>query len=725
MLTDIKTRIIKKRAPLTFLLILSTLLLVSQNIEKPILSYTYACASDSFNSFEVEIGYNSATFNDNNIFTLELSDENGDFSSSEILKTIANQNTSFKFTVNFQLPQTIHGTGYKLRVKSSSPEKISPESDAFEAYYITSEKLILNNYKDVILCNGASKQLELNYTSASNYQWYKDGVKFYFGGPKLTVTEPGLYYSEIFYGSCFASVFSNIVEVTKLPSVVSKIRGNAIVELCSGNNYVLESETNNQDYVYTWFKDGEKITGLPNYSPTYTITSMDDFGTYRLEIENSNGCVGTSENVVIKEVNSNFSISAVSNTNSIILDGETKTLEIGHDAINASIKWYRNNVEISNSNSNKIEITQSGIYKAKVTSGTSCLSSKESSEFVVNDLNTLSLEVDTDTNYTSCESTNIDLLLKSVEVKDAQNNTYTLSNNQLSYLNFQWFKDGAKLTNGLEKDITIDNFEDNGLYWLEITSGIVKNSSNKIDVKLSLPESAITSSSSSNMICNGNSILLSTTENTSYQYQWYKNNSIITNATSAILETIEPGNYHIRIKAFGCEVISKEIILLDFDESVVTIDSPIDIILSSGGTKIITASGADSYEWLDDNGIVLSTVASIEISSAGNYNLLAKVNNCELLKTVTVSLEGEETVPNVLTLNGDGINDTWVLSNQYSFKEAVEVQIYNANGKLLLKTTNYQNNWPRNDLISKSQLFYYIIKTKDKPIKKGTISVIK
>lgn len=251
--------IIKKRAPLTFLLIFSTLILFSQNLEKPILNYTYACASNSFNIFEVEIAYNTTVFNNDNTFSVELSDQNGNFSSPTVVKIISDQNSSFKFKTNFQLPTSVYGTGYKLRVVSSSPEKISPESDSFEAYYITSEQLILNNYTDVLLCKGASKELKLNIQNAAQYQWYKNGVKFYLGGPNLTVTEPGLYYSEIYYGSCFAAVVSNIVEVSVLPGIDASIKGGTVVELCTSSNYTLEASENNPNYTYTWFKNNVKI----------------------------------------------------------------------------------------------------------------------------------------------------------------------------------------------------------------------------------------------------------------------------------------------------------------------------------------------------------------------------------------------------------------------------------------------------------------------------------
>ena len=48
-------------------------------------------------------------------------------------------------------------------------------------------------------------------------------------------------------------------------------------------------------------------------------------------------------------------------------------------------------------------------------------------------------------------------------------------------------------------------------------------------------------------------------------------------------------------------------------------------------------------------------------------------------------------------------------------------------GEIVLKTNDYQNNWPENNLnlTSINQVFYYIITTADNNTKKGTITVVK
>lgn len=48
-------------------------------------------------------------------------------------------------------------------------------------------------------------------------------------------------------------------------------------------------------------------------------------------------------------------------------------------------------------------------------------------------------------------------------------------------------------------------------------------------------------------------------------------------------------------------------------------------------------------------------------------------------------------IPNVITPNGDGVNDTWVLPFTGS-----EVIISDRNGQTIYHSTNYQNDWSGN-----------------------------
>ncbi len=49
-------------------------------------------------------------------------------------------------------------------------------------------------------------------------------------------------------------------------------------------------------------------------------------------------------------------------------------------------------------------------------------------------------------------------------------------------------------------------------------------------------------------------------------------------------------------------------------------------------------------------------------------------------------------IPNIITPNGDGLNDTWILNFLQDFPDHI-VTVYNRNGKVVLRARNYQNDW--------------------------------
>jgi gliding motility-associated-like protein len=84
-------------------------------------------------------------------------------------------------------------------------------------------------------------------------------------------------------------------------------------------------------------------------------------------------------------------------------------------------------------------------------------------------------------------------------------------------------------------------------------------------------------------------------------------------------------------------------------------------------------------------------------------------------------------IPNLISPNGDGINDTWVIPLQYVDGTDTEVMIMDNRGKIVLQTKAYLNNWPEDqlDLNSINQVYYYILTTPDNKTKKGSITLVK
>ena len=97
------------------------------------------------------------------------------------------------------------------------------------------------------------------------------------------------------------------------------------------------------------------------------------------------------------------------------------------------------------------------------------------------------------------------------------------------------------------------------------------------------------------------------------------------------------------------------------------------------------------------------------------------------LKDGTPGFPDVANIPNLISPNGDGINDTWQIPLEYISANKTEVLILNATGETVLKTNNYQNNWPDGPLDFKNvnPVYYYIITTVEGKVKKGSITVVK
>ena len=106
-------------------------------IGTPELQFSQACANESFNSFKTNFVFSPETGIDpSNQFMVEMSDANGSFSDPEIVFT-SNPGAiiTSPATIDFSIPTTTAGEGYKIRIKSTQPATTGSQSVSFAAYY--------------------------------------------------------------------------------------------------------------------------------------------------------------------------------------------------------------------------------------------------------------------------------------------------------------------------------------------------------------------------------------------------------------------------------------------------------------------------------------------------------------------------------------------------------------------------------------------------------------
>ncbi|MBT8294756.1 MAG: gliding motility-associated C-terminal domain-containing protein, partial [Eudoraea sp.] len=222
-------------------------------------------------------------------------------------------------------------------------------------------------------------------------------------------------------------------------------------------------------------------------------------------------------------------------------------------------------------------------------------------------------------------------------------------------------------------------------------------------------------------------ITISTTTDLSGQsFDWFRD-GVNLNSTDVALTATDPGTYQLILDRNGCPLPSNEIVISGLDPSLITLDPSETVVFPEGSSRTVTASGGDSYTWYDSDNNVMSTSSSVNYTDEGSYLLVAMIGNCEVTRPLTVEYLDTFKIPNVITVNGDGINDQWIIPNSYSNKPDVNVIIFNSAGKEVFNEFNYQNNWPETSMTFAKQnmVFFYKIKGTNEVLKQGTITIIR
>ncbi|MEC8832366.1 MAG: gliding motility-associated C-terminal domain-containing protein [Bacteroidota bacterium] len=707
-------------------------------------AWTAVCASGGFNEYFVNFTWDPPMVESNNEFILELSDSDGYFASPTELARVADKNQVFDFEFQFALPTEMRGDNFKMRVRSTNPAKTSPASDAFSMYFIdyNSPLLISENGSGNIpsggliqLCGGGSVTLKPhNIPNAETYiyNWYRSGTLLASKSESITVSEPGMYYVELDYGDCSgsANTLSNTIEISTGTSSGLAINGASNLELCPGETQVLEANITGMGLTYTWYKDGTIISGPTVEGSIYTVNSNTAGfeGSYQVEVDGSGVCKELSETVSITSPGS-FEISVNNEENIVLLPSQTKTLSVTTNANTPVYQWFKDGAAITDATSNALTINEVGEYYVEVTdnggpctpapvaSTTTTVVSPDSFEFVIDYVGT----------YASCENIDATLNLSAINAVSDNGATTDVTADLQNSFDYQWRLNGTDISGETSKTITISNQENNGEYTLFGTIDAFESMSNSLQVTLNSNETLQITTNGTVLCEGGDAIVLETTTDLSNEsFEWKKDGTVI-NTSSESLTVNETGVYQLIITSNACPLVSNEITISAFDESLLVLDKSKDLIIIEGETQTLTASGADSYEWYDAGNNLISSSSSYDFTEEGEYLLIATFGTCTVSKVITVTYRDMFAIPNVITANGDGINDLWVLPNTYSRDPNVLVTIFNERGEQVFSQAGYENNWPQSttSFNKQSMIFYYKITRGGKSLKQGTITVIK
>ena len=703
--------------------------------------WTAVCAGNSgFNEYFVNITW-IGTANAGNEFILELSDATGSFANAQTLQTISDKNTVKDFDTSFAIPTDTRGEGYKMRVRSTDPEKIGNESPAYNMYYmdITSNLNISEQGNGVppgTVCSTGPITLQVdNISNPETYQyiWFRSGTELTDEtGHTLNVTQSGMYNVYIDYGPrCTGSgnTDSNIVDVTIGGSGTGiAVTAPSKTALCSTDSETLTIDQTDASWSYQWFKNDVAILGATATSYTVDASTAGFEGDYAIEISGTGICNERSSAITITNADV-YTVDVENEINMVLLPTQSQTLSVSTTANTPSYKWFRNGIEIAGETNSAITISQDGEYYAEVTqTGGSCsVSSKNSDVTTVVSPASFEMTINYTDAYTSCESTSTILGVEQINAVATDGTKTDVTSALVDGFTYQWTKDGTAVSGATSSTISLASNAENGTYDLNASVDSFTVDSNSLTVQL-LTSETISIASSGTVFCSGGeTITLSTSSDLgSSTFEWQLDGAPV-NTTDTSLTVTTAGSYRLAVNRDGCALLSNEIVISPLDENLITLDPGTEIVMPEGTTQLVTASGGTAYRWLDANAVEIGNVDSITFTEAGSYTLIASIDNCEIIRQVEVSYLDTFKVPNVITVNGDGINDQWVIPNSYSNKADVNIIIYNEQGQEIVNEFDYKNNWPQSTtaFTKQNMVFYYKIRNASEVLKQGTITVIR
>jgi len=708
-------------------------------------AWPFICAGiNGFNEYFVDVSWVGAP-DASNEFILELSDSVGDFSAAVELVRTSSQNTpNGQFFMEFSIPADTQGDAYRLRLRSTSPARDGAQSEAYPMYFqgYTSNFNISPNgdgtTQDPINTSTPVTLVVDNVPDAENYmyRWYRSGTLLESSpgvpesGTSVLADTNGVYQAFIFYGDACtgtSNAFSNAPEVI----ICSGNQGIAInpptrTALCSGETETLQINNTDAAWSYQWYKDGTAISGatLENYIVDASVSEFE--GDYEVEISGAGICTERSAAITITNAGG-YTVTRDNAANVVVLPSQPVTLSVTTTATSPSYQWYRNASAIVGATNSTLDITQDGTYYCEVSTTGACASTinSDTTTAVVPD----SFEVVigyNPTDYQDC--TNTDVVLEVVTINAVTGATTSDVTAQLvDSFTYQWKRDNVNVAGATGKNISLTNTSENGAYAVDATLESYADESNVLTVQL-LTNETLTVTSTGTVFCSGGDTLTisTSTDLTGETFDWERDGISLEVATPTLTVT-ETGTYRLRLNRNGCTLYSNEIIITGLDPNLIQLDVDGDVVFPEGSSRTVTATGGTSYEWFDTGNNLLSSTDSMTFTEEGEFTLVARIDNCSVTRQLTAVYLDLFKIPNVITPNGDGANDQWVIPNSYSNKTDVNVIIYDDKGIEQLNLTSYQNNWPESSMAfpTQSMVFYYIIKNANETLKQGTITVIR
>ena|GEM_PF-1166565 len=483
-------------------------------------------------------------------------------------------------------------------------------------------------------------------TPTPTFQWYKDNsiisgaTNNQYNISSVTTGSAGNYYCVVTNVCGTATSTQITLTVNQAPSI-STHPGSLTV--CSGQSSTLTvNASGTSPLSYQWYKNSTQISGATNYFYTISSTATSDAGSYYCVV--SNGCGSVQSNSSTLTVNTAPAITAQSGS-ATLCSGQSNQFSITASGTpTPTFQWYFNNSAITNATNNTYSIssvstTNSGNYYCIATNSCGNIQSA-----------TQTLTVNIPPTITSQTSS-------SVKCK-SQTMTFSVNASGTLPLSYQWYFKNNTINGAINSTYTISSVDtsDAGAYYCKVTNSCGNAQTNTIDLTVNLPPS-ITSQTGNTTRCVGQSMTFSITASgtSPLTYQWYFNNSKITNATTFTytinsVSGSDDGNYFCIItNSCGNSTSANISLTVNTAPAITKQSSNSSVCEGKSITFDVTASGSSplTYQWYFNSSTIngansnFYTVTGAALTNSGTYYCIV-TNSCGNKQSNNITLTVNE-----------------------------------------------------------------------------------
>ncbi|HNJ11043.1 MAG TPA: gliding motility-associated C-terminal domain-containing protein, partial [Chitinophagales bacterium] len=549
------------------------------------------------------------------------------------------------------------------------------------------DRPVIDNVVGDEICIGEVAQITATATPANAIiTWYSDATLANAVGTGNTLTIPGLtvnttYYAVASNGLCASDPMDVEVIVNPIPAT-PELSSNSPV--CEGSELTL-STTTAGNVTYIWSGPAGFLSGDQN--PVIASVTMANQGLYSLKVQdNVSGCTSLTASV---QVNINTAPTAPTASNSgATCEGGSAILS-ATTIPGATYEWTGPN-GFSGSQQvitlNQVTLAQAGTYSVRAFVN-GCWSSATTTDLVVNEKPIVSIP---DVKPV-CEGGNLEI----IATTNSANPVY------------DWR--GPNNYVGQNATVTIQDVKESkhqGAYTLQVTDGTTGCKSDVVATWVVINEKpnnimAINNSPK----CEGGSVQLNASNIIGATYTWTGPDGFASQDRSPIITDLNAnkvGTYTLTVTLGDC-----------LSETVTTTVEMNDKPVANAGDDITTqtnvpvklnGSGGIIYAWSPANMLSFSNIPNPTFiaGSVGVYEMELTVTNefgCSDADTVVVNVEKATTnldsvvIPDLITPNGDGINDVWRLDFLKDINMSYEIAVYARGGSKIMISTNYNNDW--------------------------------